>query len=211
MIPLVSEAIEAYAEKHSTSESAVLKKLLDHTRKHTEIPQMAVGHLEGAFLRLLIQISGARRVLEIGTFTGYSALAMAEGLPEDGELVTCDINESTVKIAKTFWAESPHGKKIKSMIGPALETVASLKGPFDFVFIDADKENYVAYWEACLPKVRTGGLLAADNVLWSGTVLNPKAADEKAIARFNERVFRDDRVEAVMLTVRDGITLARKK
>ena len=203
--------IESYAEKHTTPPTEVLKKLLRATYERTEIPQMAVGAVEGAFLKMIVQISGARRVLEIGTFTGYSALTMAEGLPDDGELITCDINQKTVAIAEEFWAKSPHGKKIRAMLGPALKTLAKLPGPFDLVFIDADKENYPAYWKACLPKLNSGGLILADNVLWGGSVLKPKTKDEKAIVHFNQIVARDHRVEAVMLTVRDGITLARKK
>ena len=211
MISLVSEALEKYAEAHSTAESKLFKELARETYAETSIPQMQVGHLEGSFLRLLVRISSARRVLEIGTFTGYSALAMAEGLPEDGTLITCDIDPEATAIAGKYWAENPHGKKIELKLGPALETLKTLKGPFDFVFIDADKENYVNYWEAVLPSLSQGGLIAADNVLWSGRVLRPQDMTDRAIAAFNEHVARDQRVEAVMLTVRDGITLAWKK
>jgi len=208
---IIPQKIEDYAEAHTTRPSVLLEKLLRETYRRTEIPQMAVGTVEGKFLKMLVQISGARRVLEIGTFTGYSALSMAEGLAEEGELVTCDINEKTSALAKKFWSESPQGRKIKSILGPALETLPRLTGLFDLVFIDADKENYLAYWEASLPKLRRGGLIVVDNVLWGGSVLRPKLKDELSIARFNEAVARDPRVEVVMLTVRDGITLARKK
>jgi len=211
MEPIVLPELENYAAAHTEPESELLQELIRETKAKTEIPQMAVGHLEGAFLKMLIRISDAKRVLEVGTFTGYSSLAMAEGLPADGELITCDINPETTAMAKEYWSRSPGGKKIQSVMGPALESIAKLEGQFDFVFIDADKMNYLAYWEACLPKVNSGGLLAVDNVLWSGTVLSPKDDDEIAIAAFNDHVLRDARVEVVMVTIRDGITLARKK
>ena len=211
MKPIVNPSLEAYATAHSAPESALLKALAKETYAETEMPQMQVGHLEGSFLRLLVKISGAKRVLEMGTFTGYSTLCLAEGTPAGGQVVTCDINPTTTLIARKHWKKNPHGKKIQLKIGPALETIAKLKGPLDFVFIDADKDNYIRYWEACLPKVRKGGLIAADNVLWSGRVLNPQEDSDKAIVKFNDHVRKDKRVDAVMLTVRDGITLAIKK
>ena len=211
MIPLVDEKLEAYALRHSRPESKLFKKLVRETYARTRLPQMQVGHLEGSFLRLLVKISHARKILEIGTFTGYSALAMAEGLPKNGRLMTCDIDLETTKIARSFWAQSPHGKKITLKIGLAVETLKKLKGPWDMVFIDADKENYTRYWELCLPKVRRGGLIAVDNVLWSGRVLNPEEATDHAMVAFNKRVLRDKRVEALMLPIRDGMTLAVKK
>ncbi len=211
MLTLVPEAIERYATAHTIPESPLLRELVEETFAKTQIPHMQVEHLEGAFLRLLARITGARRVLEIGTFTGYSALVMAEGLPEDGRLITCDIDPAATEIARRYWARSPHGKKIELLLGPALENLKTIAGPFDLVFIDADKENYVKYWEACLPKVRRGGLLVADNVLWSGRVLNPKDDSDKALVAFNAHVHTDPRVEAVMLTVRDGMMLAWKR
>ena len=211
VISIVSEELEKYAAGHSAPESELLKKLVRETYSKTDLPQMQVGHLEGAFLRLLVRISSACTVLEIGTFTGYSTLAMAGGLPDNGKIITCDIDPETTKIAQKFWNQSPDGKKIELKIGPALETLQTLKGPFDFVFIDADKENYIHYWEACLPKIQQGGLLVADNVLWSGRVLAPKEASDRAIVQFNEHVRKDKRVEAVMLTIRDGVTVAWKK
>jgi caffeoyl-CoA O-methyltransferase len=208
---IADPALEAYAAAHSTDESPLLRELARETRAKTKLPQMLVGHLEGAFLRSLVRISRAKRVLEIGTFTGYSALAMAEGLGPAGRLITCDIDSGSTAIARKFWARSPHGKKIQLKLGLALDTLKQLKGPFDLVFIDADKENYQNYWEACLPLVRSGGLLVADNVLWSGRVLKPKDYTDRAIARFNNFIRRDPRVQTVMLTVRDGLTLALKK
>ncbi len=208
---IVNPELEAYAARQSSPESALFKNLARATRAKTDLPQMQVGHLEGSFLRLLMKIARAKRVLEIGTFTGYSALAMAEGLPPGGRIITCDINPDTTRIAREYWAQSPHGKKIELRLGPAAQTIQRLKGPFDAVFIDADKENYIRYWQLCVPKVRKGGILLADNTLWSGRVLHPEESSDKAIAAFNRRVAADKRVDIVLLTVRDGLTLAVKK
>jgi caffeoyl-CoA O-methyltransferase len=208
---IISEKLEAYAAAHSTQESALFQKLVKETYQKTELPQMQVGHLEGAFLRMLVRLVRPKLILEIGTFTGYSALAMAEGLPPNGKIITCDINPQSTQIAKRHWSKTPHGKKISLKLGPALETIESIRNSIDMVFIDADKENYIRYWNACLPKLRAGGLIVADNVLWSGRVLNPKSDSDRAIVNFNKRVARDKRVEVVMLTIRDGITLAWKK
>lgn len=211
MTKLISQRIEDYAAKHSVLESPLFKALAKHTYAETEWPQMQVGHLEGAFLRMLVRVSRAQRILEIGTFTGYSALAMAEGLPARGRLYTCDVHAENTAIAREYWKQSKHGKKIKLLLGSALETIPTIKEGFDLVFIDADKENYARYWDLCLPKLKRGGLLVADNVLWSGRVLAPKESSDRAIAAFNRKVAKDKRVEVVMLTVRDGITLAWKK
>lgn len=207
----MTPVLETYAEKHSAPESQLSRELALVTRAKTAWPQMQVGRLEGGFLRLMVKIARAKRVLEIGTFTGYSALAMAEGLPAGGRLITCDLDPVSTRIARDHWAKSPHGRKITLELGPALETVRKLKGFFDLVFIDADKENYIRYWNLCLPKVRRGGVLMADNVLWSGRVLRPKDLTTRAIAAFNRFVAADRRVEAVMLTIRDGVTLAIKR
>lgn len=211
MKPLLPEAIEAYAAQHSAQESSHRAKLAEETFAKTDLPQMLVGNLEGSLLKLLVRALKAKRVLEIGTFTGYSALAMAEALPAGAKIITCDINPKTARIAKKFWEKSGHAKKIKFKLGPALETLKKLRGPFDLVFIDADKENYIRYWDACLPKVKKGGVLIADNVLWSGRVLKPEHPTDHAIVRFNRKVAKDRRVEAVMLTIRDGVTVAVKK
>ena len=208
---MVPEEIEEYALVHSSREDPLLQALAQDTQANTKWPQMQTGHVEGSFLRMLVQVSKARRVLEIGTFTGYSALSMAMGLPEDGRVITCDVDPEATATARRYWEKSGQGAKIELRLGPALETIESLEGPFDFVFIDADKENYVNYWEAVLPKVRQGGLIAVDNVLWSGRVLDPKDTLDHAVVAFNRHVRYDDRVELVMLTVRDGVTLARKK
>src|SRR3989344_1127503 len=208
-----AECYEQYTSLHSTPESKILKELAEETRRATgNAAVMQVGHIEGSLLRMLVKIYGAKRILEIGTFTGYSALAMAEGLPDDGELITLDIGEEAAALAKKYWSKSPHGKKIKFILGPALTTILSLPGEFDLVFIDADKKNYLNYWNAVVPKVLPGGLNIVDNVLWStGNVITPKTSTDQAIAEFNDFVAKDNRVETVMLTIRDGITLAIKK
>ncbi|MCX9011572.1 MAG: class I SAM-dependent methyltransferase [Candidatus Methanoperedens sp.] len=210
MRKIVPEVIERYCTENTTPESPLLRELVAETYARTAFPEMQVGHLEGALLRMLVRLIRAKRVLELGTFTGYSSLVMAEGLPEDGKLITCDIDPQVTEIAKKYWSRSPHGKKIELRLGYALETLKTIEGPFDLVFIDADKENYVNYWESCMPKTRSGGLLVVDNVLWSGDVLDPKDRTDRAIAEFNRHVRNDKRVEIVMLPVRDGITLAWK-
>ncbi len=207
-MPFISDEIDAYANARSTPESALYRELAEETRAKATNPQMMVGNTEGLFLRALVRATGARRVLEIGTFTGYSALAMAEGLPEDGNLITCDIDPDSTAIARAFWARSPHGARIELRLGPALDTIDGLDGPFDLAFIDADKGGYIDYWEAIVPIMRKGGVIVADNVLWSGRVLDPREPDDKALAAFNEHVAADERVEQVMLPVRDGITVA---
>lgn len=211
MISFIPEDIQAYADAHSSPEATLYQELAAETRAATTQPQMMVGHGEGLLLKLLVRMTSARRVLEIGTFTGYSALAMAEGLPDGGEIVTCDIDPKATAIATKYWNRSPHRKKIVLRLGPALDTIAGLTGAIDLVFIDADKTNYTRYWDACLPKVRAGGVILADNVLWSGEVLAPKEADALALAAFNEHIARDPRVEHVMLPIRDGITVAVKR
>ena len=210
---LVSEAIEGYCREHSTAPSALLQELEAYTIDHCAQSQMLTGPMEGALLRLLVQLTGARRILELGMFTGYSALTMAEALPEDGTILSCDINPETTAIARSFFDRSTHSRKIEVRLGPALETLAALQTglEFDLVFIDADKENYIRYYEAALPRLRTGGLMIVDNVLWSGKVLHPQHQSDHAIVAFNDHIRNDLRVENVMLTVRDGVTLARKR
>jgi len=210
-LTLVPEAIEEYATAHSEPVSPLFEQLREETYAEMESPQMQVGPLEGGFLRLLVRLARARRILEIGMFTGYSALMMAEGLPDNGELITCELDPRAEAMARRYFARSPHGKKIKVRMGPALQTLKELTGPFDFVFIDADKENYLAYYEAVLPMLRSGGLLVADNVLWSGRVLKPKQETDRAIVAFNDALAKDARVEKVMLSIRDGLMLALKR
>jgi caffeoyl-CoA O-methyltransferase len=210
-LTLVPTDIEKYAQEHTEVPAPLFEELRQTTWDRMSSPQMQVGRLEGTFLRMLVRMTRARRVLEIGTFTGYSALMMAEGLPDDGELLTCDIDPKAEAIARDFFARSPHGRKIALRMGPALETLKTLQGPFDLAFIDADKGNYSAYYDAVLPLLRTGGLLVADNTLWSGRVLQPQSPDDHAIVAFNDKVAADPRVEKVLLTVRDGMMLALKR
>jgi caffeoyl-CoA O-methyltransferase len=210
MLTLVPEAIELYAASHADAVSPLLEELRVETHAKMKFPQMQVGRIEGAFLRMLVRLTGAKRVLEIGMFTGYSALCMAEGLPEVGTIVTCDVDPNAEAIARSYFARSPHGKKIDVRIAPALGTIAKLSGPFDLVFIDADKTNYANYYDAVFPLVRAGGLIVADNTLWIGSVLDPKTDDARAIASYNAKVAADPRVAKVLLTVRDGMLLAQK-
>jgi caffeoyl-CoA O-methyltransferase len=208
---IVAKNIEQYAFDRTAPEPDLLRRLEEETYAKMEWPGMLTGRLEGRLLKLLVQLSGARRVLEVGTFTGYSALSMAEGLPEGGLVVTCELAPKHADFAKAFFDASPHGRKIEIRMGPALETLAKLAGPFDFAFIDADKENYSAYYERCVELVRSGGLIVVDNTLWSGKVLAPADAGTAAIDTLNRRIASDSRVENVLLTVRDGIQLVRKK
>ena len=210
-MPIVPPELEDYARAHSDPASPLLEELKAETWAQLASPGMQVGPVEGALLRMLVRLVGARRVLEVGMFSGYSGLCMAEGLPDDGELVTCDVDPGAEAVARRFFARSPHGKKIRIAMGPALQTMAALTGPFDLVFLDADKENYPAYYERALELLRPGGLLVADNTLWSGKVLAPKEETDRAICAFNDRVAADPRVERVLLTVRDGVMLARKR
>ena len=201
----IDENIEEYAFDHTSYEGDLLRQLEEETYKKLEIPQMTTGRIEARLLKLLARLVGAKRILEIGTFAGYSALSMAEALPEEGELVTCEMDPEAIIFAKKYFNLSSHGKKIKLMEGSALESLKKISGPFDMAFIDADKENYNNYYEAILPLIRSGGLMAIDNVLWSGRVLDPQDKSDKAIHQLNERVIQDERVESVLLTVRDGL------
>ncbi len=207
----IDRKIERYAYNHTEDEGDLLKQLKEETYASLEIPQMLTDRIEGRFLNLLVKISGARRVVEVGTFSGYGTLSMAEALPDDGELYTCEIDPEAIAVARKYFDQSPHGKKIHLLEGDAQVSLAKLSGPIDFAFIDADKANYLNYYQALLPKMRHGGLIAVDNVLWSGRVLHPMDDSDRAIAGFNDTVKRDPRVEHVFLTVRDGIYLLRVK
>lgn len=209
---LLDPALDHYAHEHTTPRGPLFDALRDATYASMKSPHMQVGRVEGALLALLCRLLRARRVLEVGTFTGFSALSMAEALPDDGELITCDVDPEATGIARSFFDRSPHGRKITIRLGQALETIAALPNePFDLAFIDADKEHYADYYEAILPRLRPGGLLVADNTLWSGKVLAPEAETDHAIVRFNDHVNADPRVENVLLSVRDGMMLAYKR
>jgi caffeoyl-CoA O-methyltransferase len=212
-IDIADPRVEQYAVEHTTPEPPWFATLAEETRAGTRAPGMMVGTLEGRLLATLVAMLRPQSVLEIGTFTGYSALSMAESLPAGGRIVTCDVSEEHLAIARRHIAASPYAAVIDIRSGPALETIGTLPGPFDLVFIDADKTSYVAYYEACLPKLAPGGVIVADNTLWSGRVLDPSDTgdDTRAIEAFNDLVVADDRVEVVMLTVRDGVSLIRHR
>ena len=210
---VVEPTVEAYAEAHSSPNGELFERLAAETHEKTDLPQMMVGLLEGSLLAFIVRLVGARRVLELGTFTGYSSISMALALPPGGRVITCDVNEETNAIAARYAEEAGVADKIDFRLGAALETVAGLDGPFDLVFIDADKPNYVNYYEATLPLLADTGLMIVDNTLWSGSVADPENEDEStnAIRALNDRVLEDERVENVLLTVRDGMNLVRRR
>lgn len=213
MKSLVLPDIEAYAQAHSFPESDVCRRIREDTYRTMDCPQMVVGPLEGAFLKVMALSVGAKRVLEIGTFTGYSALCMAECLPEYGMVITCDIDPESTAMAKRYWAQSPHGTKINLRLAPTLETLSTLTGEFDLIFIDADKANYVNYFRQALDLISDHGVILIDNVLWNGDVLKLPAPDTNtaAIQELNRVVHAEPRVSAVLLTIRDGIFLIKPR
>ena len=213
MDDLVRPEIEDYAGASTTPEPDLLQEVARQTEALGERSRMLTGRLEGRLLNFLVGLVRPQQVLEIGCFTGYSALSMAEALPEGGRLYTCEISREHADIAQANFDRSPFGDRIQLCFGPALDTIANLDGPFGFVFVDADKSNYPRYYEAVLPKLAEGGLIAFDNVLWSGRVLDDDddTDDTAAIRTLNARLAQDDRVEVVMLTVRDGLTLVRRR
>lgn len=212
MTEITDPEIERYATEHTSEEPPLLVELAQATREFSTASGMMVGRLEGRFLKMLVAAVGAQRVLEIGTFTGYSALSMAEALPPSGRLITCELSEEHAAMARRFIARSAYADMIEVRVGPAIETVRSLEGPFDFVFIDADKPSYLDYYEASLPLLSARGLIAVDNVLQAGRVLDPNTDNPNAAAmrRFNDHVAADKRVECVMVPIRDGVTLIRR-
>jgi caffeoyl-CoA O-methyltransferase len=212
MTDIIDPVVEAYAVAHTTAPPPHLLAVEAETRKTLAAPGMMVGTLEGRFLEMLVFAHRPRSVLEIGTFSGYSSLAMAAGLPPGGRITTCELSPVHAEAARSHIAASPYADRIEVIEGPAIDTVSSLPGPFDFVFIDADKTSYLSYYEAVLPKLAPGGLIAADNTLWSGNVVNDgdRSPDTTAIRAFNDAVAADERVVCVQLTVRDGVTLIRR-
>jgi len=209
----IGDELSEYLVDHTSRPSEILNEIAAYTTANCDLPQMLTGPVEGQFLKTLVQLTSAQRILEIGLFTGYSALAMAEGLPEGGQLDSCELEQKHINIANKFFAKSPHGKKIVIHQGPALKTLTEkLDGhTYDLIFLDADKENYPAYFEQIFPKLRSGGLLVVDNVLWSGAVLSPKTEADKGIVKFNKLLQNDSRFDNVMLSIRDGVSLAIKK
>ncbi len=213
MTGVAESAAELYAAAHTTPPSAELARLAEETHESLDCPQMLSGPVEGRLLELLVHAVQAQLVLELGTFSGFSALSMAAGLASGGRIVTCEISAANAEFARRRIAASPHAARIELRLGPALETIATLPGPFDLVFIDADKVGYRGYYEAVLPKLSSRGLIVVDNTLWGGRVIDAADGDEstRALAAFNDHVVADDRVVCVMLTVRDGVTLIRRR
>jgi predicted O-methyltransferase YrrM len=207
MAELVLPKIDAYAAAHSLPESAVRRALREETERTMEFHRMLVGPLEGAFLHVMTRLTRATRVLEIGMFTGYSALCFAEAVPDQGRVLTCEIDETSAAMARRFFAQSPHGRKIDIRMGPALETMASVHGPFDLIFIDADKLNYLNYYQRAKEVLSPQGVILIDNVLWDGGVLRDSPLDDRtaAIQELNRVVASDASVTAVLATIRDGI------
>ena len=214
-IDIADPRVERYAVEHSTPEPGWFAELAEDTRSRTSAPGMMVGTLEGRFLAAVVAMLRPSLVLEIGTFTGYSSLSMAEALPPEGRIITCDISEEHVAIARQHIGASPYADRIEIRVGPAIETIGALDGPFDLVFIDADKPGYLGYYEAVLPKLSPHGVILADNVLWSGRLVDGPGTDDddntRALREFNDHVVADERVEVVMLTVRDGVSIIRSR
>jgi caffeoyl-CoA O-methyltransferase len=210
-VSIVDDAVDLYAEEHTTAGGDLFDRLAAETREKTTLPQMMVGRVEGKFLEFLVRATSAQLVLELGTFTGYSSISMARGLTGTGKVISMDVNPDTTAIARRYAEEAGVADRIDYRLGPALDGLPSLDGPFDLVFIDADKANYVNYYEAVLPKLAANGLLIADNTLWSGRVVDEDADETtRVIQQFNDRVRDDPRVEQVLLTVRDGMLLVKK-
>ncbi|MBI2364146.1 MAG: class I SAM-dependent methyltransferase [Deltaproteobacteria bacterium] len=204
------EGVEEYCEQHTTPLTELHARLAKTTEENTRTPNYLVGPLEGSFLKLLVRLCQAKRILEVGTFAGYSALSFAEALPADGSIVTCELDPNAIEIARRFFAQSPHAKKIEIREGRAADTLKNLQGPFDPCFIDADKPSYDYYYDRCLELVRQGGLIVLDNMLRYGRVLNPTDEDARIVNALNARIHNDPRVENVLLPFRDGIMLAYK-
>jgi caffeoyl-CoA O-methyltransferase len=211
---IVSPAIDDYLLAHSTPADAVLRDLAEET--HRDLARqsvMQISHDEGELLTMLVRLTGARRAVEVGTFTGYSSICIARGLPADGHLLCCDVSEEYTSVARRYWDRAGLGDRIELRLGPAVETLRSLPSEphLDFAFIDADKTGYPSYVEEVLPRLRPGGLMVLDNMLRSGRVLAPESDDDRAIHALNESLVADDRVDVVLLPVRDGVSLARKR
>jgi caffeoyl-CoA O-methyltransferase len=211
---IVPEAIEAYAAAHTTPPAPFLAQLAAETRETLDSPQMLTGEIEGRLLEFLVFLAQPQLVLEIGTYSGYSALSMAQALPAGGRIITCELDPERAAFAGRHIEQAGYGDRIEIRQGPALETIAGLDGPFDLVFIDADKGGYHDYYEAVLPKLSPRGLIVVDNVLWSGRVAQPPSDDDsettRALRAFNDHLAADERVVNVMLSVRDGVMLVRR-
>ncbi|MCC6448327.1 MAG: O-methyltransferase [Chitinophagaceae bacterium] len=210
---IVSEKINQYAEQHTDKESELLYELNRQTHLKTQLPFMISGHLQGRFLSMISKMIQPTSILEIGTFTGYSALCLAEGLKEDGRLITIDNHQEQAAIAQAYFDRSAYKNKIQLIIGNAMEIISTLNTDFDIVFIDPDKMNYSNYYDLVFDKVRSGGYIITDNVLFHGTVILEENINKntRAIQQFNEKLSKDNRIENVLLPIRDGILISRKK
>lgn len=203
--------LQKYAEDHTSTESALLKKITRDTHAKVLMPRMLSGQLQGRFLSMISHLIHPKNILEVGTYTGYSAICLAEGLQPEGKLITLDINEELESRVRSYFEEAGLTRKIDYRIGDAIHIIPTLDVEFDLVFIDADKENYSNYYDLVFDKVRSGGLILADNVLWSGKVVKPKPdKDTRALLEFNQKISADPRVENLLLPLRDGIMMVRK-
>ncbi len=211
---IVSSEIQNYAEAHTSAESGLLTELLEKTYGERADKSMLSGFYQGRLLAMFSKMLAPRRILEIGTFMGYSALCLAEGLQDDGKIITLDIEPETNEVAKEFWARTPLYSRIESYLGNALDIIPMLGETFDLVFIDADKPNYANYYDLIFPHLKIGGVILADNVLWSGNVLDPKTNDDEntvALDEFNKKIQADERVSNILFAVRDGLMIIRKE
>lgn len=213
--PWLSPAIAAYTDAHTAPPTELQQRLIAETGKLGRAAVMQISPLQGAFMEMLVRAVGARRALEVGTFTGYSALCIARALPDDGRLLCCDVNETWTAIGRRYWDEAGLGHKVDLRIGPAIETLRALPPAeqFDVAFVDADKGGYPAYIDEIVPRLGTGGLILVDNTLRGGTVADPTVTDDdtEAMRRFNDRVAADPRVVCVLLPLSDGLTLLQKQ
>ncbi|MBK9424766.1 MAG: O-methyltransferase [Bacteroidetes bacterium] len=210
----LDERLTEYVEQHTKDESDILAKLNRETQAKVIMPRMLSGHLQGRVLSMLSHMIKPQRILEIGTYTGYSALCLAEGLPENGKLITIDINEELHDMVKRYVKESGYENKIEVLSGDATKIIPLLEEQIDMVFIDADKENYALYYDLTFDKLSTGGYIVADNVLWSGNILKPEDemdSETLALHQFNKKIQSDNRVENVLFPIRDGLMIIRKK
>lgn len=205
-----TKALSDYILRHTTGESELVRELVSASDADLDHTDMLSGNSVGQLLALLIRVGGYKRILEVGTFTGYGTIQMAQALPDGGKVVTLERNERYRAVSDDFFSRPPLDRKIQQILGPALESIMTLDGPFDLVFLDADKANYPAYFEALRSKIRSGGLLVADNVLWNGEVFESETRKGRAVDRFNRMVQEDPDFENVMLPVRDGLLIARK-